>query len=254
MICGGRPVNDVVMTIDVDWAPDFAITKVANRLIKNNIKATWFVTHNSPAIQKLFKQPLFEVGIHPNFMSNSTHGKTYEEVVLHMINIVSHAKTVRTHGLFQSSNIMKMMAVDFGLETDTSIYLREASHIVPFEVYYGNSILLRIPFFWTEDGEMYKPNSSFLLKDKNLELPGLKVFAFHPIHLYLNSKNMKNYNALRKVCDIRYCDEKEVGQFINNGVGANSFLDELIQYILNGHNDSKTISDISHEWKESKSR
>jgi len=247
-------VNDVIITIDVDWAPDFAITKVANKMIKNNIKATWFATHDSPAIQKLFRQPLFEVGIHPNFMPNSTHGKNYDEVMHHMTDIVPHAKTVRTHGLFQSSNIMKMMAVDFGLETDTSIYLREVPHIVPFEAYYGNSILLRIPFFWTEDGEMYKPNSSFLSKDKNLDLPGLKVFAFHPTHIYLNSNDIKKYDALRKVCDIRYCDEKEAKQFINNGIGASSFLDDIIQYILDGPNDSKTLSDISNDWKESKQK
>lgn len=33
-------LNDYVITIDVDWAPDWAIAEVANILIANNVKAT----------------------------------------------------------------------------------------------------------------------------------------------------------------------------------------------------------------------
>jgi hypothetical protein len=245
-------MNDIVITFDVDWAPDFVIRRVANILIEKEIKATWFITHDSPVIRELFEYPdLFEIGIHPNFMPETTQGKNYHDVMEHLMKIVPHAKSVRTHGLFQSSNIMKMMAVDFDLENDVSIYLREVPRILPFEAYYDDKILLRIPYFWTEDGEMYKPNPSFLLHDKRLDLLGLKIFAFHPVHVYLNSRDMNNYNSLKRRCDIRNCTETEVKPHINNGIGANSLLHELIQHILR-LNNSKTISDIAAQWEESK--
>jgi len=245
-------MNDIVITFDVDWAPDFMIAKVANKLIENSIKATWFITHDSAGIRRLFKySDLFEIGIHPNFMPGTTQGKNYHEVMEHLMKIAPHAKSVRTHGLFQSSSIMKMIAVDFGLENDTSIYLREVPHIRPFEAYYDDMILLRIPYFWTEDGEMYKPDPSFLLHDKRLDLSGLKIFAFHPLHIYLNSKDMRNYSSLKCRCDIRNCTEIEAKPYINRGIGTNSLFQELIQYIHN-HNESKNISDIAAQWEKSK--
>lgn len=245
-------MNDIVITFDVDWAPDFVIRRVANILIEKEIKATWFITHDSPVIRELFEYPdLFEIGVHPNFMPETTQGKNYPDVMEHLMKIVPHAKSVRTHGLFQSSSIMKMMAVDFDLENDVSIYLREVPHIIPFEAYYDDKILLRIPYFWTEDGEMYKPNPSFSLYDTKLHLPGLKIFAFHPLHIYLNSQDMNNYNSLKRICDIRHCTEDEAKPYTNRGIGTNSFFQELIQYILN-RNEPKTISDIAAEWKISK--
>jgi hypothetical protein len=242
-------MNDIVITFDVDWAPDFVIRRVANILIEKEIKATWFITHDSPVIRELSEySDLFEIGIHPNFMPETTQGKNYHEVMEYLMKIAPRAKSVRTHGLFQSSSIMKMMAVDFDLENDVSIYLREVPHIIPFEAYYEDKILTRIPYFWTEDGEMYKPEPSFLLRDKGMSLPGLKIFAFHPIHVYLNSRNMNNYNSLKHRCDIRNCTEKEVEPCINEGVGTKSLLQELIRCICR-FNGSKTISDIAIQWK-----
>ena len=55
------------LTFDIDWAPDWMIEEVASILIEHNVKTTWFVTHASPAIDKLRQMPeLFELGIHPN--------------------------------------------------------------------------------------------------------------------------------------------------------------------------------------------
>ena len=42
-----------VLTFDTDWAPDYAIDYVVKKLEKWNIRATWFVTHDSQVIQKL---------------------------------------------------------------------------------------------------------------------------------------------------------------------------------------------------------
>ncbi|MCX6671896.1 MAG: hypothetical protein NTX92_08260, partial [Euryarchaeota archaeon] len=61
-------INKNLICIDTDWASDSIIKDIADYLIMNKIKSTWFITHDSPAIRKLLAKPdIFEVGIHPNF-------------------------------------------------------------------------------------------------------------------------------------------------------------------------------------------
>jgi hypothetical protein len=244
-------MNDIVITFDVDWAPDFMVRKVANILIEKEIKATWFITHDSPAIRELFEYPnLFEIGVHPNFMPGSTQGNNYRAVMSYVMNIAPNAKTVRTHGMFYSAVISKMFAVDFGLEVDNSIFLGEMPHIIPFEVFYGDRVLLRIPYFWSDDGEMsIKPSPSFSLCDKKFNVPGLKILCFHPIHIFLNSSNINNYNNLKRRCDIiRHCTEDEAEPFVNGGSGTSSLLSEIIESNPN-LGGFKTVSEIAKEWK-----
>ncbi|HEY8645027.1 MAG TPA: hypothetical protein VIL77_04030 [Gaiellaceae bacterium] len=68
--------GDCFLTLDVDWCPDSAIDDVAELLIERDVPATWLVTHTSPAIDRLrLRADLFELGIHPNFLPGSTHGR-----------------------------------------------------------------------------------------------------------------------------------------------------------------------------------
>ena len=97
----------VALTFDIDWAPDFMIRKCTNFLEKNEIPATFFVTHNSKIISEIRDNELFELGIHPNFENNSTQGNNLIEVLSHLLKIVPEANSVRTHGLLQSSNIIE---------------------------------------------------------------------------------------------------------------------------------------------------
>ena len=39
--------KSVILTFDIDWAPDFIIKDIAEVLIKKNIPSVWFVTHES---------------------------------------------------------------------------------------------------------------------------------------------------------------------------------------------------------------
>ena len=46
-----------VITLDIDWAPDYAIDFAAGLLIEAQVRATWFVTHDSPAVERLRQHP-----------------------------------------------------------------------------------------------------------------------------------------------------------------------------------------------------
>ena len=41
------------LTLDIDWAPDWMISDIANQLISEGVRATWFATHTSQAIKEI---------------------------------------------------------------------------------------------------------------------------------------------------------------------------------------------------------
>src|SRR5688572_22770431 len=57
----------IFLTIDIDWASDEVIADTAALVEEAGVAATWFVTHDTPQIGRLRANPLFELGIHPNF-------------------------------------------------------------------------------------------------------------------------------------------------------------------------------------------
>lgn len=116
--------TDFILTFDVDWAPDNVIDYVAEILTEHKVKATWFITHESDAINRLSKNSdLFELGIHPNLLNGSTHGKTEDEILKHMKAIVPNAVSMRTHGLYQSTNFLTKAAKEYGILNDVSLFL-----------------------------------------------------------------------------------------------------------------------------------
>src|SRR4051812_39287991 len=141
--------KDFVITIDVDWAPDFAIDFTSQLLIKNNVRATWFVTHESPAVERLRSHlELFELGIHPNLLPGSTHGANEDEVLSHLQRLVPNAACMRTHGLYQSSSFLIKANTKFGIKADLSLLLPRAANLVPHKIKWSGANLWRFPYFW----------------------------------------------------------------------------------------------------------
>lgn len=78
-------IDQFLITLDVDWAPDYMVDYVASILISHRVKATWFVTHESLSVWRLRKRnDLFELGVHPNFLTGSTHGNNSLDVLNHV--------------------------------------------------------------------------------------------------------------------------------------------------------------------------
>ena len=46
-------LTDCLLTFDVDWAPDFVIESAAAMLRERELRSTWFVTHEAPALALL---------------------------------------------------------------------------------------------------------------------------------------------------------------------------------------------------------
>ena len=187
----------IALTLDIDWAPDWMIEKVAEMLLKYGVKATWFATHRSKVIEELEKESLFEIGIHPNLYPDSTHGKTEDEVLLYIRELFPDAISMRTHGLYSNSRFLYKCA-KLGIKIDVSIFIDKGEYLKPFRIYFDDGLsIIRIPFLWEDDIEMNKPSPSWDLSDI-LQFKGIKIFNFHPVHICLNTPNMKVYAQMKE--------------------------------------------------------
>jgi hypothetical protein len=235
----------LVVTFDIDWAPDFAIDAAAAQLRAAGVRATWFVTHASPAVDRLRESPdLFELGIHPNFFAHSSHGDSLEEVLDHVKRLVPEARSIRSHGLYHSSRVLAAIARDDRLEVDSSIFLPGHPHLRPVPLRLGGHSITRIPYFWSEEyeWELERPNWSL---DPIVAGEGLKVLNFHPIHVFLNSADGAPYQALKAAApslpdvDVALAQSK-----VNPGSGTRTLFDRAVDH-LRREGTSRTLVDVA---------
>ena len=238
-----------ILTFDVDWAPDFVIDFVAERLIASQVRSTWFVTHISPAIERLRQYPeLFELGIHPNFLPNSTHGTSIDGILSHCMDLVPEATSMRTHGLAWSSQIFARILQDTPIEVDVSIFLPYQNHVTPVLFRYGDQALWRIPYFWEDDIEMYNPVPEWSLAKLTRSIVGLRIFDFHPIHLYLNSADMTAYERLKQRISVLLDTKPDTAlDLVNHNIGARNVFEEIVNELA-VRGQSYRIKDIVAAW------
>lgn len=94
----------------MDWAHYEIMRDTHATLAEGGVPSTWFVTHDSPFLDELRADPNVELGIHPNFNKllegDHSNGRTVQEVIARLLEVVPEAKSVRSHSLMQSSRIL----------------------------------------------------------------------------------------------------------------------------------------------------
>lgn len=245
--------NLSVITIDTDWAPDFAIMQVIELLVKKNIKATWFVTHQSSVLDVLKDhKEIFEIGIHPNFFANSTQGKNNKEVIEKLLTFVPEAKSIRTHSLFQSLNLLDFISHNYPQITiDSSLLMKKSPFLTPHSLYFhSGGMMTRFPIFWQDDIESSEKIPTWNLEEPVYHTKGLKVFNFHPIHLWINTFNINQYLKLKnEIPDINNSKQKTLDKFVNKENGALRFFEQLLNHISKVQNNTYTISELNDKYQ-----
>jgi len=239
--------HSFAITFDVDWAPDFVIDRVASVLIEHQVKATWFITHDSPALHRLkAHSDLFELGLHPNFLPHSTQGDSPDDILTNLQKIVPEARSARTHALVQSWPLLQEMVNCTAINVDASIFLPEMPHIQPVAYNMGQKKLLRVPFFWGDDYELAKASPQWQLKPY-VKVEGLKVMNFHPIHVYLNASSPDLYRDLKQsIPQLNQLTPENAQAFIHPGKGPLTFLEELAIHLKG---ESYTLQEICAAWE-----
>lgn len=218
-------LNTVYLTFDIDWACDGVLLDTIELIEDADVSATWFVTHDTPLLQRLRDNPKFELGIHPNFnfllQGSSQNGHDAEEVIDRLLKIVPEAKSVRSHSMTQSSKIVQLFH-EKGLIYDCNYYVPEQANILLRPWYLWNG-LIKVPHFWEDDAvciyEFNTPIKDLLLRN------GLKVFDFHPIHIFLNTELLDRYENTRSL----HQNPKELIKHRYDGYGTRNRLIELLE-------------------------
>lgn len=237
------------LTLDTDWAPDSAIDYTAQLLIDAQVKATWFVTHMSPAIERLRRHPeLFELGIHPNFLPGSSHGGSPQAVLAHCMQLVPEARSMRTHALVQSTPLLDMVLSHTPIRCDVTLFLPYARTLELIDYQWKGQRLLRIPYFWEDDVEMLRNVPRWDAARLMTHCHELSVLAFHPIHVMLNSADMSGYETLKqRVGNLREADRDALRASENPGPGTASVFKGMLA-ALQGGQRSVRAQDLYSSW------
>ncbi|AEP09346.1 polysaccharide deacetylase WbmS family protein [Micavibrio aeruginosavorus] len=213
------------LTFDIDWASDDVLNYTIDIVEQHDVAATWFVTHDTPVLERLRQNKKFELGIHPNFnfLLNGDFrlGSNFSEVIDRMLEIVPEATSVRSHSMTQNSNILDAF-YKRGLTHDCNHFVPEQTDMILIPWLLWNDII-KVPYFWEDD--------VFCLYSQNTPLQilsfreGVKVFNFHPIHVFLNTENLDRYEGSRD---------------------HHRDINKLKSYIFDGHGTQNNLLDLFH--------
>lgn len=182
------------LTFDVDWAPDWSVREVLEMLAQYGASATFFITHDSPTIREIADAG-HSVGIHPNFATNSSQGASPTDVVGNLLGLWPDARAMRTHGLQQSSLLLRDVATAFPeLEYDLSILTYGFPHSGWFDWRLQGSRMRRLNYTWEDDFAFDDPHHDWRTFTPAGEL---SVLDFHPIHVSLNSSGPGAYEEVK---------------------------------------------------------
>jgi hypothetical protein len=232
-------VNEIAITFDQDWAPDYMTAFVLNQLEARGVKSTWFITHKSPVLDRLKESPFVEIGIHPNFLQGTTQGKNTTAIMDGLMAICPGAKAVRTHAMVYSASLARVFAL-YRIPIDSSVYLGGMAGIKPFKAKYPTGErITRMPYFWSDDGELTN-GPEWRLWD----CEGLKILCFHPVHCFLNTAAWDDYLIFRKELKSNpKMDPADAAKWATCRKGTWNFLGKVIC----AQQTFRTLSEIAHE-------
>lgn len=236
--------NKIYLTFDFDWASDEILLYALDIIEKFDINATFFVTNETKVLERFRSNPKIELGIHPNF-NNILDGHSLEggskKIIDNFKKIVPESVSVRSHSLTQNSKILELFK-ESRFSHDCNLFIPYHSNIElkPFE--HWNNII-RVPSFWVDDVFCLKNENSLEYWDAKrfLLFKGLKVFGFHPIHVYLNTENLDRYEKTR---EYHKEPEKLFNYRNNDNLGVNIFLENLIKEAKKMNLDFDNIKNI----------
>ena len=220
------------LTFDIDWAHDAILADTIDIVEEYGVAATWFVTHDTFLLERLRGNVNFELGIHPNFnpllSGNTSSGRDALDVVNILMSIVPEAKSVRSHSTTNSSALRDTF-VSKGLTHDCNMFIPTQSNISlkPYRLW---SNLVCVPYSWEDDVHILYESIDVPQKspcDIAIDASGLglKVFAFHPIHVFLNTEKLDRYERTRPL----HQNPQELIKHRYTGYGTRNRLIEFLE-------------------------
>ncbi|SDK52695.1 hypothetical protein SAMN05660337_0727 [Maridesulfovibrio ferrireducens] len=236
-------VPQYCITLDTDWASDVAVEYTIELINGFGIKPTVFATNASEVVSKYASEGKIEVGLHPNFLPNSTHGDDYLTVIDTLFEMFPEANTFRAHAYFENSLISREF-YKRGIKYDANLCLYLQEGLTPLR---HESGLLRFPTF-LEDGVHLFYYKNKCLSDNVKKLfftDGLKILNFHPTSIFFNIGTLDVYDKYKSLKDIT----SEHLNLACDGYGAKTLLTETINLIKAKGWDFYSLNELYQNYK-----
>ena len=216
------------LTFDIDWAPDFAILHCLELLDDARCKATFFATHSTPLNQEIVNRG-HNLGIHPNFLPNSSQGSSVQEIISECLSYAPDAWCMRTHALVQSNPLLHEIFSKFPqLKLDVSLLMHRSTFSHKVQRDFDGVTFDRLLYNWEDDAQFssYKRDNF-----PDLFFGELTVFDFHPIHVFLNSTDGSEYRNLKleqPKLPLSSLDKQIVEKHVNPNLGTRSYFEKVL--------------------------
>lgn len=221
--------SKLFLTFDIDWAHDNVLMDTVGLVTESGIPSTWFVTHPTPILNEIRKCKNQELGIHPNFnalLDGSGDSECNPRTILRdLLVIVPEAKSIRSHSMTQSTRLLDEFKA-IGLSHDANHFIPQHANIKLKPWFLWNQ-LCKVPYVWEDDVHLMYESIGISQKDPVElagEMSGIKVFDFHPIHVFLNSESLDRYECTRSL----HNNPKELIKYRYEGYGTRNRLIDLI--------------------------
>jgi len=198
----------LVISLDTDWAPEWTVVKALEELADAGLAGTIFATHDYPLLRDAAGKLDVEIGLHPR-ISGDIEDLQYQLGALRRLHgIYPNAVSVRTHGLAQSTNLLRGFFQE-GLVVDSSLNLFGLPSVSLVQTPWG---MVRAPVSWSDAA--YLISGGTMTSKPWMATKGLCVLNFHPIHLALNTTSWDQYCAFKeKFPDIHAVLPDQVAEF-----------------------------------------
>ena len=232
-----QKLDTIILTCDVDWAPEFAIEEVINLTGQYGCKITIFATHKSEIL--LNTPNHVEVGLHPDFTRVHTI-KSFCDKINQLNEYYPDAVGSRSHRNFFGQNISDC-AKKCGLKYDVSTFLWNEPFCQVHKDYNG---LLKFAYFW-EDGIHLDLKLPLNWNQISLNTPGMKILNVHPILMYLNSSSEDHRRSVTsRYQDLTSSSKSEIDAEVNHGNGIKDVWIEILQFIHSSNLKTYKLSEL----------
>lgn len=170
------------LSIDTDWAPTPVIRDTLDLLDDYGVPATVFSTHDDG-----LDLDDHERALHPNFLDDEDDLDD-EAVLAELVETFPDAVGTRSHSLYTHGQLHALYPeYDLAYESNYMAY-REPN----LRAFWMGQRFVQLPIYFMDDVWMHR-EQTLPDVDALLDEPGLKVFTFHPIHVYLNTPGLTYY-------------------------------------------------------------
>ena len=233
------------ITSDIDWASEYCIEDFLNLMQKYEITPTLFATHDSPLLRKFVQSNPDNIGVHPNFRDNSTHGTDYLSVIDHVFQLYPSAKTFRSHCFYDGSDITNEMTKR-NIKYDSNLCLYLQPNIVPLQLNIPN--MTRFPVFWEDDCHWWRPDYNWDLQNylDTFTSPGLKIINVHPFSLSVNNPSEDYYIEVKK--HTTTLSHEDINTVRYDGPGVRTFFIDLLEFIRSQNMPCYSLDELYHKF------